>query len=272
MVKATPDYRLRYEGYRATPPLWEQSESFPYPQISLGSESVHPLRTEPQTKQRLGKLVETFVYHDLQRLPGISWIADSLQIQENHRTVGEIDALYYDNGVPVHLEVAYKFYLFDTLTRHPDPLAQWIGPNRRDDLSRKLQKLRHRQFPLLSHPAAAPYLAEHGLRAHEIEQRICFRAQLFVPYHRQDLIIRPLNPDGAVGFHLPFRAMAALAEYHFFIPDKLDWLIAPHPKVAWLGYTDTESILTALIDQGRSPLLWWRSTSGELGRCFLTSW
>ncbi len=272
MINATTNYRLRYEGYRATPPLWEQVESFPYPQISLGSESGQPFSTEPQAKQRLGKLVETFVYHDLQHLPDISWIADGLQIQKNNRTVGEIDALYYDGGVPVHLEVAYKFYLFDTLTRHADPLTQWIGPNRRDNLSRKLHKLRHRQFPLLFHPAAAPYLTHHRLHANEIEQRICFKAQLFVPYHRQDLTIRTLNPDGEAGFHLPFRAMAALAEYHFFIPDKLDWLIMPHLKVPWLDYTNTRSILTALINLEQSPLVWWRSTSGELGRCFLTSW
>jgi len=155
------EVELQYQGYRTTPPLWNKEVLTLYPQIELPDNPEHFLSKDGPLPQRLGKRVESFVYHQLRHSPGIEWITDGLQIQEDNRTVGELDALYYDHGTPVHLEVAYKFYLYDTLNEPADPLARWIGPNRKDNLSLKLRKMADRQFPLLHHPATQPYLAVH---------------------------------------------------------------------------------------------------------------
>jgi len=57
----------------------------------------------------------------------------------------------WENNKPIHLEIIYKFYLYDPsigLTQ----LDHWIGPNRRDSLVKKLTKLKQKQLPLLYHP------------------------------------------------------------------------------------------------------------------------
>lgn len=228
-MNSPENHHQRYQGYRATPPLWAKQELLPHPQITLPTGPTEIAPAANQNKQRLGKLAESFVYHQLRSLPTVEWIADGLQIQQNNRTVGELDALYYDRGTPVHLEVAYKFYLYDTLAEYTDPLARWIGPNRKDNLSLKLKKLHSKQFPLLHHPAAATYLAGYGLTADHIEQRVCLKGQLFLPYDQQHIDLNPLNPDCVAGFYLSFQKLAVLEAYHFFVPRKLDWLIVPHP-------------------------------------------
>lgn len=172
-MNASTPHHLRYQGYCSTSPLWTQEDLTPYPQIQLPEEPVTSFPPEIPGKHRLRKLVETFVYHELKSLPAVQWIADGLQIQEGKRTVGELDALYYHDRGPIHLEVAYKFYLYGTLAEDPDPLARWIGPNRKDNLSLKLDKLRNRHPPLPQHPAAAAYLKKLGLSAEQVVQRVC---------------------------------------------------------------------------------------------------
>jgi hypothetical protein len=178
------EHTLRYRGYRATPALWTGDDVLGLQQISIPDEFARGADVVAWNNQRLGKLVEEFVIHDLKATPSITWITESLQIQNEKLTLGELDALYYDQGTPTHLEIAYKFYLFDTLTTYGNPLAYWIGPNRKDNLSLKLTKLRNRQFPLLHNPITQPYLDHHGLEAGDIQQRVCFKGQLFLPYSR----------------------------------------------------------------------------------------
>lgn len=264
--------QLRYQGYRATPPLWESLEVSPFRQIQL---PVHPEKLDAAAQfrnQRLGKLVEEFVFFQLKKTPSVNWVFDSLQIQENKRTVGELDALYYDQDVAIHLEIAYKFYLYDTLEKHRNPLAHWIGPNRKDNLSLKLDKLRSKQFPLLHHPLTSPYLERLDLKASNLEQRLCFKAQLFVPYGWQAFDPLPLNPACIVGFYLSFDAITQLQDYQFFIPEKLDWLITPHHDVAWMDFSVASDHLKAAIDAGRSPMVWLRHPDGMLAKGFVVFW
>lgn len=266
-----PDTAFHYEGYRTTPPLWREGVLTAYPQIELpeGPKRFPPDRDPPR---RLGKRVESFVYHQLRHAPGIEWITDSLQIQQNNRTVGELDALYYDHGTPVHLEVAYKFYLCDTLNEQTDPLARWIGPNRKDNLSLKLQKMAGRQFPLLYHPAADPYLRAHGLSAGAIQQRLCFKGLLFVPHDQTGTDPGPLNANCVAGFHLPFAQLSKLNKSLLFVPRKPDWLTVPHHDVPWLSFDEARNVIHGEVQTGRSPMVWWRAQNGRTGRCFVTAW
>jgi len=268
----TDQRHLHYQGYRATPPLWRDGVLTEHRQIDLPSGPDKLLPTEKDLPRRLGKRTEAFVFHQLRNTPGIEWIADGLQIQENRRTVGELDALYYDQGTPVHLEVAYKFYLYDTLCEAADPLARWIGPNRKDNLSLKLRKLRERQFPLLHHSASQPYLTAYGLAADQCAQRVCCKGQLYLPYDDREVGIGPLNRACVAGFHLPFRELERLAGFRFYVPRKLDWLIVPHDGVRWLDHADAKLRINDDIREGRSPLVWWRSGEESVGRCFLTAW
>lgn len=263
--------QLRYSGCLTTPPLWHGDGVSPYRQITL-SQGPEPLESASFNQYRLGKLAEAFVFHALKKESAVSWICDNLQVQQEKRTVGEIDALFYENGKPVHLEVSYKFYLYDTLCAFQNPLAPWIGPNRKDNLVLKLQKLHQKQFPLLHTELAAQYLDRYGLAAEEVEQTLCFKGQLFLPDHEQNMDIGPLNQDCIAGIYLSFSELQKFQNREFFIPLKPDWLIKPHHDVAWLSYTDANAIIKAQIDEKRSPMAWVRDKYGEIIRCFIVFW
>lgn len=262
----------RYHGCLTTPPLWEGTTVSPFRQIAL-SLSPEPLEeTAAFDQHRLGKLAEAFVFHALKKRSSVSWICDNLQMQQGKRTAGEIDALFYQQGQPVHLEVAYKFYLLDTLEEHHTPLAPWIGPNRKDRLVQKLEKLHRKQFPLLHSELAARYLERYGLTSGDLEQRLCFKAQLYLPYQQQELDIAPLNPDCIAGFYLTFSELQNFRNAAFFIPQKPDWLITPHPQVQWLPYPDACSMLKTAMDKKRSPMVWLKQRNGALLKCFVVFW
>ena len=54
-------------------------------------------------------------------------------------TIGEIDCLIEYLNKYIHLEIVYKFYLYDEHINTGE-LDHWIGPNRKDSLVFKLNK------------------------------------------------------------------------------------------------------------------------------------
>lgn len=264
--------KLRYQGYISTPALWKIGTVSQFKQIELAE---NPETIEDSTifkNQRLGKLVEEFVFYQLKKQDEVSWVFDNLQIQEGKRTVGEIDALYYHKEIPVHLEVAYKFYLFDTIEKYNDPLAYWIGPNRKDSLFYKLGKLHNKQFPLLHNKLTEGYLKEYGLDVKNIEQKLCFKAQLFLPYQSQNIDICPLNGDCIAGFYLSYHKIKLLSALKLFIPIKLDWLVTPNHNVDWVNYSSALETISRDINNKRSPLVWIKKSNDELLKCFIVFW
>jgi hypothetical protein len=244
----------------------------PFSQIDLASKAEAVDDSIVFKNHRLGKLVEEFVFHQLKKQPSISWICDNLQIQKDKRTVGEIDALYHQEGAPIHLEIAYKFYLYDTIESYDEPLAYWIGPNRKDSLFYKLGKLHNRQFPLLHNELTRPYLEGFNLDVNTIRQSLCFKAQLFLPYQNRGLDVSPLNSDCVAGFYLSYRKMAIFRDLEFFIPTKLDWLVEPHHNVDWIDYSLALGIIEIDVKDNRSPLIWIRQKNGTLDKCFVVYW
>ena len=187
--------KLRYQGYLNTFPLWENDIVSQFQQIELSINSDILDDSIVFKNQRLGKLVEEFVFYQLKQQNSIKWICDNLQIQCGKQTIGEIDTLYYWNNSIIHLEIAYKFYLYDTLGNYNRPLAYWIGPNRKDSLLYKLEKLKSKQFPLLHNELTKPHLEAYNINPKNVTQQLCFKAQLFLPYHQRDnTIISPIKP------------------------------------------------------------------------------
>ena len=221
---------------------------------------------------RLGKLAEAFIFHALKQESTVTWIGDNLQIQQGKRTVGEVDALFYDHGRPVHLEVAYKLYLYDNRKKYDTPLDPWIGPNHKDRLVLKLDKLHRKQFPLLRGELAHTYLQQYGLAFEQLQQRLCFKGQLFLPYRQEAIDIAPLNRDCIAGFYLTLDELRAFRDCTFFIPHKLDWLIAPHQQVHWRPYPEAEKAIREAIAKQRSPMVWIRQRKGGTMRCFVVFW
>lgn len=262
------DTQLRFEGFLKTPTLWEGAAVFELTQFKIEQKSIG-IDTEIDTKQRLGKYVERFVSHQLVNTEGISLIAENIQISKDRITLGELDCLLYKNGNPIHLEVIYKFYLFDPTKQGLDC---WIGPNKKDCLVEKLEKLQQKQLPLLFSKESEKFLNSISLHSADISQQVYFKAQLFLPLGKNPSINSLINKDCIVGFYCSPQSLTKFKNAKFFIPSKKDWLIIPHTNVDWMGYEKYLEESKIYLERQFSPLCWMKTTTGELKKFFLIWW
>lgn len=267
------DIKLRYLGYSKTPSLFLEKSPIGIDILEI-AHSYESIDSEDFkcNNSRLGKLVEEFVFYDLKLQPQVKWISENLQIQDNKTTIGELDALYHFNHQPVHLEVVYKFYLYDTLNNYNNDLEYWIGPNRKDTLIYKLNKLEQKQFPLLYNSKTKFSLDEEELNTQSIRQKLCFKAQLFLPFNNFEVDIKLLNKDCVTGFYISIEKIEALKNHQFFLPNKLDWLVTPHNNVEWLNFETAKHQIKAFTENKRSPMCWVKHHTAPLKKCFITYW
>lgn len=259
----------RYEGYLKTPYLWENNSVFELQQ--LDSYSRPSSITIPVDESlRLGKYIERFVVFELQQQQNISIIADNIQIQNGKITQGELDCLFLKNSQPIHLEIIYKFYLYDASIGTTE-IEHFIGPNRKDTLIEKLTKLKNKQFSLLFTNACKPYLNSYNLEAEKILQQVCFKAQLFVPY-KNNIQLKTLNNNCIVGFYINKSHLSDFYDCKFYIPIKKDWLLVPHTNVNWLSFIDFEKNTSTFSERKFSSLCWIKFKNGELNKFFFVWW
>jgi len=220
---------------------------------------------------RLGHLVERFVSNELKSNPSIDILAENVQVKQHKITIGEIDCLLLHNHAPIHLEIIYKFYLYDESVGNSE-LEHWIGPNRKDSLIEKITKLKNKQLPLLYKPETAALLANLKLDINTIQQQVYFKAQLFVPLQLRGFPLRLVNNNCIQGYYLRYSDLDRLNNHQFYIPSKLDWLTQVYPDVAWLDYNEGLKIITTSINQERSPLCWIKDENDMLQKIFVVWW
>ena len=129
----------RYEGFLETPCLWKTNVVSNLIQFEINSES-DKIDISIDENLRLGKYVERLVSFELSQQENISILAENVQIQKDKRTLGELDCLLLKNNKPIHLEIIYKFYVYDESVGNNET-DHFIGPNRKDSLIEKLTKL-----------------------------------------------------------------------------------------------------------------------------------
>ena len=226
----------------------------------------------PHQSLRLGQLVEQYTFALLQENKEVQLLATNLQIIENKLTLGELDAIIRHRQQLIHLEISYKFYLYDDSVGDSE-LAHWIGPNRRDSLVKKLTKLKEKQFPLLHHPVTQETLFQLGIDKQTIIQKVFFPAQLFIPLNCLSNKFSLINRDCIVGFYLRKEQLVDFTRHQFYIPKKLDWLVHPHEEVEWLSHSDFLKIVeNDFLLKQRSPLCWIKNELQELHKIFLVWW
>ena len=88
----------------------------------------------------VGHYFETLVRFFIEDGPHFELLAHNLQVHVDKRTLGAMDFVVRDQfGAVEHWEVAVKFYLgASEIPRW----SSWIGPNQRDRLDIKLQRMR----------------------------------------------------------------------------------------------------------------------------------
>jgi len=222
-------------------------------------------------KLRLGHVVEHFVFNELQACNTIKLLAENVQIKRDKVTIGEIDCLLKQDQTPIHLEIIYKFYLYDESVGASE-LEHWIGPNRKDRLIEKITKLKNKQLPLLYKPETEQVINQLKLNIQEIQQKVYFKAQLFVPYAMLGIPLRTINNSCIQGYYLQFNDLTQLSSYKFHIPTKINWLTQVHDDVIWLDYNEGIKIIEESITQERAPLCWLKKPNENLEKVFVVWW
>ncbi|WP_053991125.1 DUF1853 family protein [Mangrovimonas sp. TPBH4] len=263
--------KLRYIGYYNTPLLWKGDTIYGLQQLELQNLPLQPFNKDIKGHLRLGKLAEHFVFHSFKAHENIQVIASGIQIQKDQRTLGELDGIITLNNTPIHLEIIYKFYLYDEQTG-TNELEHWIGPNKKDCLIHKLVKLKEKQLPLLHQPESQSLLKKLSIHPEPLEQCVLFKAQLFVPWNKENHEFSLINRDCIQGFYIYKKELQHFKDCKFYMPSKLDWFIVPHSKVDWNTYNNLEESILDLLNQQYSPLVWIKHPNGMISKCFVVWW
>lgn len=152
-------------------------------------------------------------------------LVHNLPVREGKVTVGELDMLLEDaQGNLIHLECAVKFYL-----AHRPELGDWrnwVGPNGRDRLDIKLQRLLNHQLTLSRHPAAQQLLISQDIDAKSISPRYFLRGMFFPHPDSGQSLPAHSNPGCLTGRWLLWESFAGQCEnsHRWTALQKLDWL------------------------------------------------
>jgi len=270
MHQKTKDIQKRYEGFLQTPSLWKSDAILNLQQFKINQISSK-INIDLDEKLRLGKYIERFVSYQLNNENDISILCENVQIQQNKRTLGELDCIIQKGKTTIHLEVIYKFYLFDESVGTTE-IDHFIGPNRKDSLLEKLLKLKEKQLPLLYSSECKLYLDNINLKVSQIKQQVYFKAQLFVPFSSKNIQLNKINKDCIVGFYINKKEMDYFSDCKFYLPIKKDWLIEPHKNVSWLKFNEFNIEIKEYMNRKFSPLCWLKKQNGEIFKIFITWW
>ncbi|MEJ4088177.1 DUF1853 family protein [Galbibacter orientalis] len=271
MDTKSKNIQLQYQGYLNTPLLWEQTKLYGLKQLYLPMVATAVFNRVTASNLRLGKLVEQFVSTQLSQYEFINVLLENFQVQNGKQTIGEFDCILEYDEKPIHLEIIYKFYLYDENVGTSE-IEHWIGPNRNDTLLKKLTKLKEKQLPLLYNIHAKTALEALNLKAETIEQRVLFKAQLFIPYTKRQVEFKTLNEACLSGFYINHTEIDRFKDCKFYIPSKKNWLVEVHSNVAWQTYSQFSIIIRELIAQKMAPLCWIKFPNGTLQKFFVVWW
>jgi len=271
---------LQFQGFLATPPLWFKNDlfnlpQFEFPKVPILSEEI--IKTESPsllTNFVLGKRAESFFELALAHSSRFQLIAQNIQIQREKITLGEIDFLIEDTvkNRQIHIELVCKFYIYDPSFDHE--LERWIGPNRKDSLLQKTDKLKLKQFPLLYKAATEPYLSELNLKPEKLQQEVCFKANLFIPKNLENKKFEHINKECITGFwvHSEEFTQTDYGRFQFLAPRKQDWSIDPKNGENWVSYPEIKESIGELSLQKKSPLIWIKKNKQQFERLFVVWW
>ncbi len=245
---------------------------FEFPKINLSPAILADLENIPkQGASILGKKMEAFFKIAIKHSPRYELIDHSIQIIQDKQTLGEFDFLVFDKDRDqnLHVELVYKLYLYDA--SFEKEIDRWIGPKRKDSLHRKLNRLRQKQFPLLKHPASSSYLEKYGLNSDEIEQQICFKAQLFSKEKSSNYEL--INQNCLTGQWIHFKEFTAdqYGKFQYYSPKKLEWSSDPSSNWDWMEYSEILEKIERLFNEGQVPLVWMKKPN-TFYSFFIVNW
>lgn len=260
-------------GFYNTPPLWKNT------QFGLKQFEFSKLNVDDRTpidlpgNLRLGHQMEYVFKYLISISKNHDVILSNIIVEEGKTRVGELDFILkeFKNGQFIHVELAYKFYIINP--EISEPIYRLMGPNRHDMFYTKLDKLKKKQLPLLHHDSLLHYWEIHEIDPTKIEQQCCFKAQLFEPF-AEKTSIRPLNGHCISGNWIRFDDFNSkeFGNAEYYIPRKLEWVMAPHLNVHWMTHFETLMEVNLRMVKENAPMLWVKRPDGQLEKWFVVWW
>ncbi len=218
----------------------------------------------------LGKRAELFFLAYLRASTRFTDIIHSFQINSEEKTLGEVDFICFDQLKQrwIHIELVYKLYVF-TGENQFDDLTFWIGPNLKDRLDYKINKLKSHQIPLGEHPDVL-----NSIKSDDIKSYCCFKAKLFLKNKVTTLKPTNINANCVSGIYMNFEEFKSFrykkSIYH--VPDKPDWTCKPETNKHWYNFEEAEERLKPKLKDKRARLVWEKTEAGEYFEYFVVWW
>ena len=180
----------------------------------------------PFERLPMGKYFEQLLFYILERDERFEVLVKNHQVMRGIETIGEIDLILKDvvTGEIEHWEMALKYYLQTTASSDHSFM---VGPNVKDDLSKKMKKLTDHQLPLTMD------LTTLGIsHTQQIRDRLYLKGQFF--YHFSYKTGCYIIPNGANPMH-ERGWWCHLSEVEKCLDQNLTWIIIGKPE--WIGHS-----------------------------------
>jgi hypothetical protein len=199
--------------------------------------------------RRLGNHYERLWHALLELAPDVEILGRNIKLYREGVTLGELDLIVRTaEGSIAHVELAIKFYVgrpeLATSDAPTSPHTAWWGPDPRDQLAHKVDRLLRHQLPL----AAALDLAREPYPRPDFS---CawLQGQLFMPA----FATMPAAPDAADTVNIWCRQsdLARLGGAQWRVMQHKQWL-APPPPTQGPRTTEELMVLTREVNQERA--------------------
>ncbi|HIN85385.1 MAG TPA: DUF1853 family protein [Myxococcales bacterium] len=152
-------------------------------------------------------------------------LGHNLQVHDSGRTLGAFDFIVQSrDGSVEHWELAVKFYLQARVSEEWDA---WVGPNGRDRLDLKLNKMVDHQLALSKTAEGRAVLSTLGVN--EVRQRAFVKGMFFVPWQGEHAWPTGAEAASSTAFWLRHSELRDYAEKY---PDSI---FMSHEKPRWLA-------------------------------------
>lgn len=215
-------------------------------------------RLEQSQSHRLGHYFEELYHFLLEYLLGWPVLLRNQPIRAaDGSTLGELDFIVRNarNGRLEHHEVAVKFYLGLAQPEGSGNDTLWYGPNARDRLDLKTDRMVFHQCTMSQRPETRSLLAEHNLDE-PLTPALVMPGNLFTPPGQGGSGVQPpdwVNPEHESGYWVYHSALADLDTEHWSILRKPHWL-GPVQQAPAPDFGATRDALAAVAHLQRPAL------------------
>lgn len=142
---------------------WRLDSSAYFVKLDKNPEDLRHFLNRPKNK-RLGFYAEALLSFFFQTYSKVELLLQNFQIIDDKKTLGELDFIIKWNNRVIHLECAVKFYLCNH-SQNVDDLHSWIGPACKDDLGKKIIKVKEKQLPMIDSPVFRSQISQDNIES-----------------------------------------------------------------------------------------------------------